>query len=119
MGHRSLERTHRISVSQGFPGGPTQLPYSALSTPVNDALGTDITGGPAYIPKNNLGLAGLPAGPSQAPYPVPRTLANDALVRSNAWAAYDASVHPNTGLQALRHRLQRRIQTGWLRAKIF
>ena len=45
-------------------------------------------------------MAGLPAGPSQAPYPVPRTLANDALVRSNAWAAYNASVHPNTGLQA-------------------
>lgn len=45
-------------------------------------------------------MAGLPVGPSQAPYPVPRTLANDALVRSNAWAAYNSSVHPNAGLQA-------------------
>ena len=46
------------------------------------------------------GIAGLPAGPSQVPYPLPRTLANEALVRSNAWATYNASVHPNTGLQA-------------------
>ena len=45
-------------------------------------------------------MAGLQAGPSQVPYPLPRTLANDALVRSNAWAAYNAGVHPNTGLQA-------------------
>jgi hypothetical protein len=53
-----------------------------------------------FAPRPILGIAGLPAGPSQVPYPVPRTLANDALVRSNAWAAYNASVHPNAGLQA-------------------
>jgi Putative peptidoglycan binding domain len=47
----------------------------------------------------NIGTSGLPAGPSQIPYPVPRTLANNALVRSNAWAAYNASVHPQTNLQ--------------------
>jgi putative peptidoglycan binding protein len=46
----------------------------------------------------NIGTAGLPAGPSQVPYPVPRTSANNALVRSNAWAAYNASVHPQTNL---------------------
>jgi Putative peptidoglycan binding domain len=47
------------------------------------------------------GMAGLPAGPSQVPYPVRRTLSNDALVRSNAWAAYNASVHPQTNLHPI------------------
>jgi Putative peptidoglycan binding domain len=79
-----------------FPGGPTQLPHPLVSAPVSDDWAR-IDGRAAYIP--NLGIAGLPTGPSQAPYPVPRTLANDALVRSNAWTAYDASVHPDTGLQ--------------------
>jgi Putative peptidoglycan binding domain len=47
----------------------------------------------------NIGMSGLPAGPSQVPYPVPRTLGNDALIRSNAWAAYNASVHPQTNVR--------------------
>jgi hypothetical protein len=46
----------------------------------------------------NIGTSGLPAGPSQGPNPVPRTMANSPLVRSNAWAAYNASVHPQTNL---------------------
>jgi Putative peptidoglycan binding domain len=79
-----------------IPGGPTQLPHPLVSAPVSGDWAR-INGRPAYIP--NLGMAGLPAGPSQAPYPVPSTLANEALMRSNAWAAYNASVHPNTGLQ--------------------
>jgi hypothetical protein len=43
---------------------------------------------------SNLGTTGLPAGPSQLPYPVHHTVGNDALLRSNAWAAYNASLHP-------------------------
>jgi hypothetical protein len=79
-----------------LPGGPTQLAHRPVSSPVIDDW-APINGRPAYNPNliPTLGMAGLPAGPSQAPYPVPRT-----LVRSNAWAAYNASLHPNTGLQA-------------------
>lgn len=49
----------------------------------------------------NIGTTVLPAGPSQVPYPVPRSQANNALVRSNAWAAYNASVHPQTNLHSV------------------
>jgi Putative peptidoglycan binding domain len=83
-----------------FPGGRNLLSHPIVSSPVIDDW-AGVNGRPAYNPNliPTLGMAGLPAGPSQAPYPVPRTLANDALVRSSAWAAFNASVHPNTGLQ--------------------
>jgi hypothetical protein len=79
-----------IHIAQA-PFAPVQVPRVQLN--LSPQLRTT-----ALVPI--LGMAGLPAGPSQAPYPVRRTLANDALVRSNAWAAYNASVHPNAGPQA-------------------
>jgi hypothetical protein len=49
----------------------------------------------------NIGTTVLPAGPSQVPYPVPRSAANNALIQSNAWAAYNASVHPQTNVHSV------------------